>query len=82
EEEAAGTTGETIPAGTAALIEQGSSSQTAEELRRRVEDALAEEIGLLLAEEEAAGTTGETIPAGTAALIEQGSSSQTAEELR
>ena len=50
EEEAAGATGETIPAGTAALIEQGSSPQTAEELRRRVEDALAEEIGLLLAE--------------------------------
>ena len=46
----AGTTGETIPAGTAALIEQGSSPQSAEELRRRVEDALAEEIGLLLAE--------------------------------
>lgn len=50
EEEAAGATGETIPAGTAALIEQGSSPQTAEELRRRVEDALAEEIGRLLAE--------------------------------
>ncbi|MCG7421569.1 3-hydroxyacyl-CoA dehydrogenase NAD-binding domain-containing protein [Micrococcus sp. ACRRV] len=49
-EEAGGATGETIPADTAALIEQGDTPQTADELRVRVEDALAEEIGLLLDE--------------------------------
>uniref|UniRef100_UPI0025D2977B 3-hydroxyacyl-CoA dehydrogenase NAD-binding domain-containing protein n=1 Tax=uncultured Micrococcus sp. TaxID=114051 RepID=UPI0025D2977B len=50
EEEAAGATGETIPEATAALLEQGDAPQTAEQLRTRVEDALAEEIGLLLDE--------------------------------
>ena len=35
---------------TDALLEQGSTPQTSEELLRRVEDALAEEIGLLLDE--------------------------------
>ncbi|WP_404465349.1 enoyl-CoA hydratase/isomerase family protein [Micrococcus antarcticus] len=49
-EEAAGATGEEIPAATAALLEQGDAPQTAEELLHRVEDALAEEIGLLLEE--------------------------------
>ena len=50
DEEAAGATGEQIPEATAALLEQGSTPQTSEELLRRVEDALAEEIGLLLDE--------------------------------
>lgn len=50
EEEAAGATGETVPEATAALLTQGDTPQTAEELRRRVEDALAEEVGLLLDE--------------------------------
>lgn len=49
-EEAAGATGETIPEATAALLEQGDAPQSAEQLLRRVEDALAEEIGLLLEE--------------------------------
>jgi 3-hydroxyacyl-CoA dehydrogenase/enoyl-CoA hydratase/carnithine racemase len=48
--ESGGATGETIPADTAALLEQGDSPQTAEQLLVRVQDALAEEIGLMLAE--------------------------------
>ena len=50
EEEAAGATGETIPEATRAVLQQGDNPQTAEQLRMRVEDALAEEIGLLLDE--------------------------------
>ncbi|MGW9716392.1 MULTISPECIES: 3-hydroxyacyl-CoA dehydrogenase NAD-binding domain-containing protein [Micrococcus] len=50
DEEAAGATGEQIPEATAALLEQGSTPQAPEALLRRVEDALAEEIGLLLDE--------------------------------
>ncbi len=50
EAESGGATGETIPAGTAALLEQGDTPQTAQELLVRVQDALAEEIGLMLAE--------------------------------
>ncbi|MCY1159359.1 MAG: 3-hydroxyacyl-CoA dehydrogenase, partial [Citricoccus sp.] len=50
EAESDGASGETIPAGTAALLEQGDSPQSGEELLVRVQDALAEEIGLMLAE--------------------------------
>ena len=50
EEEAAGATGERIPEATAALLEQGDAPQSSKELLRRVEDALAEEVGLLLDE--------------------------------
>lgn len=48
--EADGATGETIPTATAALLRRGEDPQTAEELLVRVQDALAEEIGLLLQE--------------------------------
>ncbi|HRO30203.1 3-hydroxyacyl-CoA dehydrogenase NAD-binding domain-containing protein [Citricoccus sp.] len=50
EAESGGASGETIPAGTAALLNQGDSPQTGEELLVRVQDALAEEIGLMLAD--------------------------------
>ncbi|MDO5635103.1 MAG: 3-hydroxyacyl-CoA dehydrogenase NAD-binding domain-containing protein [Micrococcus sp.] len=49
-EEAEGATGETIPPGTAALLTQGKDPQSGEELLTRVQDALAEEIGLILDE--------------------------------
>ncbi|WP_255218018.1 3-hydroxyacyl-CoA dehydrogenase family protein, partial [Micrococcus lylae] len=48
--EAGGATGEAIPEATAALLSQGEDPQTAEQLLVRVQDALAEEIGLLLDE--------------------------------
>lgn len=48
--EAGGATGEVIPEATAALLSQGEDPQTAEQLLVRVQDALAEEIGLLLDE--------------------------------
>lgn len=48
--EAGGATGEAIPEATAALLRQGEDPQTAEQLLVRVQDALAEEIGLLLDE--------------------------------
>lgn len=48
--EAGGATGEVVPEATAALLEQGESPQTGEQLLVRVQDALAEEIGLLLDE--------------------------------
>ena len=50
EAEGGGATGETIPLQTAALLEQGDSPQSAQELLVRVQDALAEEIGLMLRE--------------------------------
>jgi 3-hydroxyacyl-CoA dehydrogenase/enoyl-CoA hydratase/carnithine racemase len=50
EAESGGASGETIPPDTAALLKQGDSPQSAEELLVRVQDALAEEIGLMLAE--------------------------------
>ncbi|WIK83012.1 3-hydroxyacyl-CoA dehydrogenase NAD-binding domain-containing protein [Micrococcus lylae] len=48
--EAGGATGEAIPEATAALLSQGEDPQTAEQLLVRVQDALTEEIGLLLDE--------------------------------
>lgn len=48
--EAGGATGEVVPEATAALLTQGEAPQTGEELLVRVQDALAEEIGLLLDE--------------------------------
>ncbi|MDP5225879.1 MULTISPECIES: 3-hydroxyacyl-CoA dehydrogenase NAD-binding domain-containing protein [Arthrobacter] len=42
--------GQEIPAGTQALLSFGGSPSTSEEVLRRTEDALAEEIGLMLAE--------------------------------
>ncbi|QCU77894.1 3-hydroxyacyl-CoA dehydrogenase [Citricoccus sp. SGAir0253] len=53
--ESGGATGETIPPDTAALLGTGDSPQSAGELLVRVQDALAEEIGLLLAEGVVAG---------------------------
>jgi 3-hydroxyacyl-CoA dehydrogenase/enoyl-CoA hydratase/carnithine racemase len=47
--------GQEIPAATSALMSFGSTPSTAEEVLRRTQDALAEEIGLMLAEGVVAG---------------------------
>ncbi|XNZ01264.1 3-hydroxyacyl-CoA dehydrogenase NAD-binding domain-containing protein [Micrococcus luteus] len=53
--EAGGAEGEVVPEATAALLTQGDEPQTGEDLLVRVQDALAEEIGLLLDEGVVAG---------------------------